>query len=217
MTGSSKRIAVVGAGALGCALLPRVARMRMEALTVIDGDRVEAPNLHRQELYAEVDLGHFKASTARGWLQMGAPGVEVRAIEQFLDPSNAEVLLSGHGIVADCTDDLHAKSLLDQVCAMLGIALVSGALHEQQGQVLVLHAPGEGMGLSRSGVFTGRIGANQDGCDMRRVPMEAIEAVGARMAQHIHTLLKGEAVVNGTLELYDSKTNHWTAYQTRTA
>lgn len=191
--------------------------MRIEALTVIDGDRVETANLDRQELYAEVDLGHFKASTARGWLQMGAPGVEVRAIDRFIDASNAEEILSGHGIVADCTDDLHAKALLDQVCGKLGIALVSGALHEKQGQVLVLHAPGDGIGLSRSEVFMGRIGADQDGCDMRRVPMGAIESVGARMAQHVRALMRGEAVVNGNLELYDAKHSHWTAYQARTA
>jgi molybdopterin/thiamine biosynthesis adenylyltransferase len=214
---SSQRIAVVGAGALGCALLPRLARMRIHALTVIDGDRVEAANLDRQELYAEVDIGHFKAGTARGWLQMGAPGVAVKSIDRFIDAANAEELLGGHGIVADCTDDLHAKALLDAVCGRLGIALVSGALHERQGQVLVLHAPGEGQRLARSDVFQGRIGPDQDGCDMRRVPLEAIEAVGARMAQCIRALVKGEHVPNGQLELFDSASGAWTTYQTRTA
>lgn len=208
---------MVGAGALGCALLPRLARMRIDALTVIDGDRVEAANLDRQELYAEVDIGHFKAGTARGWLQMGAPGVAVRSIDRFIDAANAEELLGGHGIVADCTDDLHAKALLDAACAKLGIALVSGALHERQGQVLVLHAPGEGHRLARSDVFQGRIGPDQDGCDMRRVPLEAIDAVGARMAQRIRALVRGETVPNGQLELYDSASGAWTAYQTRTA
>jgi len=191
--------------------------MRIDALTVIDGDRVEAANLDRQELYAEVDLGHFKANTVRGWLQMGAPGAPGRAIDRFVDAANAEGLLNGHDVVADCTDDLHAKALLDRICAKLGIALVSGALHEKQGQVLVLHAPGEGAGLSRDDVFMGRVGADQDGCDMRRVPMEAIEAVGARMAQHVRALMRSEAVPNGHLEIYDAKAGRWTAYRARTA
>lgn len=187
--------------------------MRIEALTVIDGDRVEAANLERQELYAEVDIGHFKASTARGWLQMGAPGVRVTAVDRFIDAGNAEELVAGHGIVADCTDDLHAKELLDRVCGRLGIGLVSGGLHEQQGQVLVLHAPGEGSGLSRADVFDGRIGEGQDGCDMRRVPLEAIDAVGARMAHLIRRLLHGEAVANGNVDLFDGRTARWSAYQ----
>lgn len=211
--GSSRRIAVVGAGALGSALLPRLTRMRIDALTVIDGDRVEAANLDRQELYAECDIGHFKASTARGWLQMGAPGVEVRAIDRFIDSANADALLGGHGIVADCTDDLHAKGLLDAVCGRLGITLVSGALHERHGQVLVLHALGEDRALARDDVFSGRIGAGQDGCDMRRVPMGAIDAVAARMARHIRALVKGEPVRNGLLELFDSGDGRWTAFE----
>ncbi len=190
-------------------------RMRIDAITVIDGDRVARENLDRQELYAEVDIGHFKASTARGWLQLGAPGVEVNAIDRFLDAANAEALLAGHGIVADCTDDVHAKALIDKVCAGLGIAVVSGAVHRRQGQVLVLHAPGEGAELGRSRVFEGRAGTDQDGCDMRQVPMETIEAVGARMAQHVRALARGEAVRNAVLELYDA--DRWSAYQARSA
>ncbi|MFN3875351.1 MAG: HesA/MoeB/ThiF family protein, partial [Flavobacteriales bacterium] len=176
-----------------------------------------ARNLDRQELYAECDIGHPKAATARGWLQMSAPEVDVRAIDRFIDAANAEELLAGQGIVADCTDDLHAKALLDAVCGRLGAALVSGALHERQGQVLVLHGPADGRSLTRGDVFSGRIGQEQDGCDMRRVPMEAIDAVGARMAQRIRALLRGEPPRNGMLELFDAATGSWMAYQTRTA
>lgn len=209
------RIAIVGIGALGCALLPRLMRLRIAGITLIDGDRVEGGNLERQDLYAEVDIGHFKAGTARGWFQMGAPGIAVTAIDRFVDASNAEELLAGHTILADCTDDLHAKALLDRVCAAKRIALVSGALHRNQGQVIVLHAPGANATISRSDVFSGRIGADQDGCDMRRVPMEAIEAVAGRMAQRIRELTRGEEVTNAVLELFDTKSSAWSRFETR--
>lgn len=200
---SDARITVVGAGALGCALLPRLARMRIGTLTLVDGDRVEAANLDHQPLYAEVDVGHPKAGTLRGWLLMVDPGKEIIAVDRFLDGGNAEALLRGSDLVVDCTDDLHAKGLIDHTCAELNIPLVSGAVHEKQGQVIVLHVHGEGSALCRADIFTGRMGAEQDGCDMQRVPLEVIDAVGQRMAACVRAHLNGEPLVNGRIELLD--------------
>lgn len=194
---------VVGAGALGCALLPRLARMRISRLRIIDGDRVEPKNLENQPLYAEVDIGHSKVGTVRGWLQMVDPGKEICTEDRFLDAANAHDLLRDAHIVADCTDDLHAKALLDRVCNELRIPLVSGAVHEAQGQVIVLHAPGANEQLGRAHLFRGRVISEQDGCDMQRVPLETIEAVGQRMAAIIRAFVQGSPPINGRIELFD--------------
>ncbi|MBK8498297.1 MAG: ThiF family adenylyltransferase [Flavobacteriales bacterium] len=196
-------VAVIGAGALGCALLPRLARMRISQLRVIDGDRVELKNLEHQPLYAEVDIGHSKVGTMRGWLQMVDPGKEILAEDSFLDASNANELLKGADIVADCTDDLHAKSLIDRACANLRIPLISGAVHDVQGQIIVLHAPGANEPLGRDHLFRGRVNAEQDGCDMQRVPLETIEAVGHRMAAIIRAFIQGSPLINGRIEMFD--------------
>jgi adenylyltransferase/sulfurtransferase len=214
---SSASVVVVGAGALGCALLPRLARLPVARIVIIDGDTVEAGNLGRQPLYAAVDIGHPKASTARGWVALMAPGCTVRAIDRFVDQGNVEEVIAGAQVVADCTDDLHAKALLDRACAKLCIPLVSGAVHGGQGQMLVLHAPGPGEALGRADIFAGRPGPEQDGCDMRDVPMETIEAVGRRMSQRIKAMVQGEAVTNAVLELFDPRSGRWTNYSVGTA
>lgn len=210
------RIALVGVGALGCALITRLMRMPIRALSIIDGDRVELANLERQPLYSHGDIGSAKSAAARSRVRAGAPGVAIADVGRFLDAGNADELLIGHGVVADCTDDLHAKALIDRTCARLGTSLVSGALHRDQGQVLVLHAPGDREGLSRTDLFTGRVGAGQDGCDMRLVHPEAIEAVAARMAEHIRSLLAGDPVSCGRLEIFETLPRQWTSYQAST-
>ncbi|MBK9146432.1 MAG: ThiF family adenylyltransferase [Flavobacteriales bacterium] len=207
------RIALVGAGSLGCALIARLLRMPIQGISIIDGDLVESDNLERQPLYSAGDIGSAKSAAARSRVHAGAPGIAIAAVDRFLDAGNADELLIGHGIVADCTDDLHAKALIDRTCARLGTVLVSGALHRDQGQVLVLHAPGDREGLSRADLFTGRVGAGQDGCDMRLVHQEAIEAVAARMAVHIRSLLAGEPVACGRLEIFETLPRQWTSYQ----
>lgn len=205
------RIAVIGAGGLGCAVLPRIARMRIARLSIVDGDRVEAANLERQPIYEEVDIGHFKATTAAMWMRQILAGGDVDARTVFLDAANAHDLLHDHDIVVEGVDDLHAKALIDRTCAELGIPLVSGGVHEKQGQVIVLHAPGAHVALTREAIFTGRAGPAQDGCDMRRVPLEVLEETGRVMAQHVHDLLHGRTVANGRIDLFDGRSGAWTA------
>lgn len=203
------RIAVVGAGGLGCAILPTVARMDLDRLTIIDGDRVEAANLERQPLYGTMDVGHPKARTAAGWMRQLLIGGSVVAHDVFLDANNAEELLRDHDIVVEGVDDLHAKNLIDRTCAALGIPLVSGGVHGEQGQVLVLHAPGRNGSLSRASLFPGRAGQEQDGCDMRRVGLPLLEEIGRTMAANVYDLLHGRPVVNGRIHLYDRATHRW--------
>lgn len=204
-------IAVIGAGGLGCAVLPRLARMRLARLTIVDGDRVEAGNLPRQPLYEEVDIGHFKATTAALWMRQLLVAGEVQPHAVFLDHGNAEALLRGHDIVVEGVDDLHAKTVIDRSCGGLGIPLVSGGVHEKQGQVIVLHAPGEHAALDRATLFRGPVGAAQDGCDMRQVPLPILEETGRKMIQRVHDLLQDRPVANGTIDLFDGRSGTWSA------
>lgn len=203
------RLLVVGAGAIANSLLPRIARWDWESITLIDGDRVEEKNLDRQELFAPVDIGRPKSKVLAAWLRNMPISARVSSMDDFLDANNAEQVIPLHDVVADCTDDAHVKQLLDRVCADYSLALVSGSVHGQQAQVLLLHADGENEALSRQDLFQGAIGAEQDGCDMRDVPLATLEETGRRMAQLLRALLHKEPVVNGRIELFDGQA--WSA------
>lgn len=206
------RLALVGAGALGCAVLPRLLRMPLAAITIVDGDRVEEHNLQRQELYAPVDVGRPKAAVAASWARQVPVPVKVCAEDVFLSPANADALLGSQQVVVDLTDDLHARQLIARTCATHGVALISGAVHAGEGQVLLLHAPGTGSATGLDDLFQGRPGPGQDGCDMRRVPPATIEAVAARVARRLRELLSGASVANGRIDLYGPAGGGWTEF-----
>lgn len=206
-----QRIAIVGAGATGCALLPLLANLPGIGLLVIDGDTVEAVNLSRQPLYGPGDIGRPKPLAAAERLRHVAPGMKVHAELRFLDATNAGLLLAGCTLVADCTDDLHVRRLIDRTCGASGIPLVTGAVHARQVQVATLHVPrpGDGQRACLRSFFPGRIGAEQDGCDMRNVPAHVTTLAASVMARHITALLVGDRSLAGVLELIDTAEGRW--------
>ena len=189
------RVALVGVGSIGQALLARADLPEGCAFTLIDGDTVEAGNLGRQVLCREQDLGRPKTEvvsdhlTSRRFLH--------HAVPRFLDPGNAIDLLSGHDLVVDACDDLHARYLVDRTCGTIGIPLISGAVHANEGQVVLLHAPAP----SLKDVFAGRPSGEQDGCDMRRVPAELIARVAEAMSSLLWAVMKGDLSEAGVLQL----------------
>jgi adenylyltransferase/sulfurtransferase len=202
---SRGHVVVIGAGGLGCAVLPRLARMAIDRLTIVDGDRVEVHNLERQPLYDLMDVGAFKASTAAAWMRQIMASGNASGVNAFLDPTNARELLGAADVVVEGVDDLHAKKLIDGVCGEIGVPLVSGGVHRNQGQVIVLHSPGTGSELKRDLLFNGRPLVEQDGCDMREVSNELLEEVGRTMATRVRSILHGEPVVNGAIDHFDGR------------
>lgn len=138
------RVAVVGCGGLGSALSQIMVRMGVGRVTVIDGDRPDVTNLHRQILYNEADVlaGHPKAQSACEKLRRINSRVEVVGIVERLDADNADRLLAGHDVILDGTDNLRTRYLLNEWSIANGIPWVYGAVMFAQGMMLVIR-PGK--------------------------------------------------------------------------
>jgi adenylyltransferase/sulfurtransferase len=128
----SARVVVIGAGGLGCAVLPVLAASGVGEVVVVDDDRVEASNLHRQTLYGPADVGRPKADTAAERLR--ALGGRASAVHERVTPENAASLVSGATLVVDATDDPEARYALDDATAAAGLPLVWGSAIGLSGQ-----------------------------------------------------------------------------------
>ena len=74
------RVLVVGAGGLGSPVLQLLARSGVAHITVIDDDRVDESNLHRQTLYTRDDVGHSKIERSVEALRQISPGLSVSKV-----------------------------------------------------------------------------------------------------------------------------------------
>jgi adenylyltransferase/sulfurtransferase len=129
------KVAVVGAGGIGSAVIPALAGAGVGQLTIIDDDVVELANLHRQPLFRERDAGHAKAEIAVQFVQRLNRFVKTEQVRERIDAGNAERLLGGHDMVIDGSDNFATRLAVSDACVALGGPLVSAAAVQFQGQV----------------------------------------------------------------------------------
>src|SRR5688572_19978371 len=69
------KVLVIGAGGLGCPVLQYLATSGIGTIGLVDFDKVELHNLHRQILYFEESVGLSKAECAKSTLELLNPNV----------------------------------------------------------------------------------------------------------------------------------------------
>ena len=129
------RVAVVGAGGIGSAVIPALAGAGLGMLTLIDDDVVDRSNLHRQPIFRADQVGQPKAKLAAAFVRGLNPHVEVRPVSERLTASNAEMLFAEHDLVIDGCDNFATRLVVSDTLTRLQIPLVSAAAVQFQGQV----------------------------------------------------------------------------------
>ena len=125
---AAARVLVVGAGGLGSAALPYLEAAGVGHLTLMDHDRVEVSNLHRQPLYRMSDVGASKVQAARAALLAMNPHISITACEERLDPANAAERVDAADIVLDAADSLALSYILSDACREARRPLVSASV-----------------------------------------------------------------------------------------
>ncbi|SDE06733.1 adenylyltransferase and sulfurtransferase [Dyadobacter soli] len=136
------KVAVVGAGGLGCPVLQYLVAAGVGEIGIIDDDTVDLTNLHRQILYSADDVGKNKAITAVEKLSVLNPFVKLTAYPDRLNAENAIDLLSAYDLVIDGSDNFETRYLVNDFCVELNKPFVFGSILRFEGQVSVFNYQG---------------------------------------------------------------------------
>jgi len=129
------RVLVVGAGGLGSAVLQYLCAAGIGHLVIVDPDRVEESNLHRQPIYRMADVGVFKAQAAREALLSLNPEVRIDARCERLTPSTVARLAATADLVVDAADSFAVTYVVSDECHRTNKMLISASVLGLSGYV----------------------------------------------------------------------------------
>jgi molybdopterin/thiamine biosynthesis adenylyltransferase len=135
------RALVIGVGGLGSPAALALASAGVGTLGLIDPDRVEVSNLHRQPLYEESDVGRPKVAAAAERLRARHPSLRIEIWEERFGATHTG-LARRFDVLVDGTDTIAAKFAVNDAAVTAGVPFVHAGVVGFRAQVLTV-VPGE--------------------------------------------------------------------------
>ena len=127
---SGRRVLIAGAGSVGSRIAEDLVRAGVGAFTVIDPDRVDAPNLART-IYSAADIGAPKPDALARRLRAIDPAAVVDRHATPLGATDLPQALAGVSLVIAATDDMTEQALLAHHAYAAELPLVACALYKK--------------------------------------------------------------------------------------
>ena len=135
----SSKILIVGMGGLGCPAAEFLARAGVGLLGIIDFDKVDLSNIHRQSLYDNRDLNKFKVDVAKKKLNQINPKAKIVSYKIRANKNNLKKILKDYDYIIDGSDNFKTKFLINDFCNLLKKFLVTGAISKFDGHVFTFN------------------------------------------------------------------------------
>ena len=131
---ANKRVLIVGSGGLGCSVALALSGTGIGTIDIVDFDKVELHNIHRQVLFNIEDCNEFKCEVAAKKIKSRNPNIEVNAFttsfEEYIKDSSIK-----YDLIIDATDNLFVREQINNFAKSNGIAWIYGSVEEFNGQV----------------------------------------------------------------------------------
>ncbi len=137
------KVLIIGAGGLGSPVALYLAAAGVGTLGIVDGDRVDLTNLHRQILHSTQALGQPKTESAQRTLAELNPDVTVVPYQTVLTSANAFEIIQPYDVVVNGSDNFPTRYLVNDACVLLGKPLVDASILKWEGQATTF-LPGQG-------------------------------------------------------------------------
>jgi sulfur-carrier protein adenylyltransferase/sulfurtransferase len=129
------RVLVVGAGGLGSPALLYLAAAGVGTLGIVEYDRVDQSNLHRQLLFDSGQVGLPKLTAAQQRLSALNPHTRIEPHAVRLSVDNALEVIGRYDYVIDATDNFPTRYLINDACVLTGTPNISASIFRFEGQL----------------------------------------------------------------------------------
>ena len=128
------KVAIIGAGGLGCPTGLFLAGAGVGEITIVDNDIIDISNLNRQIAFNTFDIGETKSKFLHLALKKLNPEIDVKYVNERLTNKNIKHIFKNKDVIIDCTDNYETRSLIAKGCYDQKIPMSFGSAVRQEGQ-----------------------------------------------------------------------------------
>jgi len=128
-----KKIAIIGAGGLGCTLAMALGTSGIGEIHMVDFDTVSNHNIHRQIAFTLEDEGKNKAKAVISLLKRKNPFLKAIAFD--MDFEDFKEMGNRYDLILDATDNLPVREEIDGHAKQMHIPWIYASVEEFNGQV----------------------------------------------------------------------------------
>lgn len=134
----NSKVTIIGCGGLGSPVAYYLTAAGIGHLKLIDFDKVDLSNLHRQILHFTDDVNKEKTESAYEKLHKLNPDVNIEIVKEILLPENIKDILNGSDFVIDGSDNIPTKMLINDACINLKIPFTIAGVIRFNGQIMTV-------------------------------------------------------------------------------
>ena len=135
----NSKILIVGIGGLGCPVADLLTRAGVGLIGIIDYDKVNLSNIHRQTLFSAQDVGKYKVKIAKKKLNLINKEVKINTYNQKADEKILKKIIYKYEIIVDGSDNFKTKFLLNKISLKYKKKLIIGAISKFDGHIFAFN------------------------------------------------------------------------------
>ena len=198
------KVLIVGMGGLGCPVAEFLTRAGIGSLGIIDSDKVDLSNIHRQSLYDMKDLNKSKVKAAYSKLRKINSETNVVCHEIRINKKNFGKIIKKYNYIVDGSDNFETKFLINDFCKVSKKFLVTGAINKFDGHIFTFDFKNKKTPCIRSFFQEKKISDNTLNCEYEGVLGTVASTIGTIQANEIlKKILNIGSDLNGHILILD--------------
>ena len=116
-------------------IVTEIGKEKKTTSSVVDYDRVDVSNIHRQSIYTLKDVGKYKVEVLKKKIIDINPDVKTKIYKKKITEKNAYKILNQFDIIVDGSDNFKTKFLLNKFANKLKKIFIVGAISRYDGHI----------------------------------------------------------------------------------
>ena len=129
------KVLIVGLGGLGCPAAEYLSRAGVGTIGLIDHDKVNLSNIHRQSIFTASDIKKYKVDVVKQRIQKVNSNINIKSFKKKIEDFNIKKIIKSFDIIIDGTDNFSSKFLINKFSKIIKKVFISGSIGKFDGHI----------------------------------------------------------------------------------